>query len=310
MDDESGAKAVKLALRFVAFCALALSSTALADEANEHFERGVKLAEAGSIPEAEEELEKAWALRKAWDIAGNLGLTEAAQGKWEEAADHMHYALRFIGSLATDEQRKGLEERYANVRARLSLVNVKGNAPFTIKLGERTQASDAPVFLGEGKHKLECVADGYESVTLEVTAVKGETQNLTVTLKKLTPTVIGPTKPLEEAAMWPAVLLGTTGGTLFAAGLGSLIGGLVVKADVDEGTASGRCNTDPSCTDLQSSLDDAKLLGTLGVVGLAVGATALAGMGLYIALVPDTEPTAAKLGLQLSPDGIAIQGSF
>ncbi len=288
-------------------------TAAHADQADVHFKKGVALAKAGSIAEAEAELEQAWALRQAWDIAGNLGLTEAAQGKWEEAAGHMHYALKFIGSLATDEQRKGLEERYANVRDRLSLVNVNPNVEVavTIKIGARTQSSGAPVFLSEGTHKLECAAEGYESVVVEVTAVKGETQNLKVELKKIGggpgP---GPVVPPDERAVWPAVLLGVSGGAFLAAGLGSLIGGLVVKSGVDDGTGSGTCETDASCADLQSELEDAKLLGTLGVVGLSVGVVALGGMGLYLALTPDSKPHADKVGLRLSPNALVLEGSF
>ena len=68
------------------------------------------MGEKGAFAEAELEFERAWALRKSWDIAGNLGLAEAAQSKWEEAGEHLHYAMTHIGALAEEEQRKAQEE--------------------------------------------------------------------------------------------------------------------------------------------------------------------------------------------------------
>jgi tetratricopeptide (TPR) repeat protein len=306
----AGALSIHLALPSVAHAEPPMSADASAADA--HFDRGTEFAEKNMAPEAEEEFEKAWALRKAWDIAGNLGLVEAAQGKWEEAAEHLHYALKYIGSLATPEQRQGLQERYDNVRGRLALVNVKTNVAATVKVGPRTVASADPLFLSEGAHTLEVSADGHEKQTVELRVAKGETKDLPIALKK----VAGSGPPPgggEGAPAWLGWVLGGSG--LAAAGVGAALLGLgqaklgeagdlgdELGPEVD--CASPSAADASRCEDGVKLVDDASTFTIAGGVLVGVGAAALLG-AILVWTIPGESAgsTAAKMQFVPWSDG-------
>lgn len=282
---------------------------ALADEADEHFKKGTELADKGQAPEAEEAFEKAWALRKAWDIAGNLGLMEAAQGKWEEAAEHMHYAVEHIGSLASPAHREGLEERYRNVIGRVAMVEVSTQpANAKLELSGRAAASSPPLFLMEGQYTLTVTADGYQTQELPLKVTTGEKRKLQVDLQKI-PTAIKP--PQEEKAIWPAVLLGSAGGAFLLGGIGAFVGGALVKSDADTVASekTGCAASLADCADLDSSLSTANTLGALGFVGVGLGAAALAGLVIYL-VVPQTPDAELTLRVRTVGTSVFLEGSF
>jgi hypothetical protein len=235
----------------------------------------------------------------------NLGLVEAAQGKWEEAAEHMHYALQHIGGLATPEQKKGLQERYDNVRGRVAMVTVRANVPASVSIGTRTLSSSDAVFLSEGTHSLEIAAEGHEMQRVEVRVAKGETKEVTVELKKKAG---AEPKPDEEGPpAWPAWLMGLGGGALLVAGGGLLGGAFAVRGSVADAVAGKVCSSDPECSANEDQVATANTLGGLGFAGLGLGAASLLGMTLYLVIGGDDEPSAA---LRVSPTGWVLEGSF
>ena len=288
--------------------------TAGADQADDHFQQGTKLAEAGKAPEAEEAFEKAWSLRKAWDIAANLGLMEAEQGKWTEAAEHLHYAMTHIGSLATEEHKAGLRQRYDNVVARLAKVQVAADPGFaSVRVGSRTGASTEPLFLMEGQHELECSAEGYETVTLKVTAMKGESQTLKVELKKVGGGTGPVVPPPEGRPLWPAVLLGVAGGAgLILGGVGF---GLAAASSGDADDLAARkqeasCGEDGSaCGDVEDSLSSVNTFVGLGVSGAVLGGLSVIGLVVYLA-VPGSEEKVSIKPLAGSTVGLLLEGAF
>lgn len=296
----------------ITFALLTLPAVAHADEADDHFKRGVELAEKGQAPDAEEAFEKAWALRKAWDIAGNLGLSEAAQGKWTEAAEHLEYAVTHMGSLASEDHKKGLEERYQNVIGRVAKIAITATpADATVKVGEREHSAKDAIFVPEGTVELAFSAEGYEPATRSLTVKKGETTRVEMELKKKAGGAVTP--PKGDAPVWPAVVLGVGGGVFIAGGVGMLVGAFVTRSDVEEQTASGTCATDPACQDHEDSLDTANVLGALGITGLGVGAAALAGMGIYLAVGgggSGDEAAPPPVAIRVRGMSLSIEGSF
>src|SRR5262245_2290575 len=63
------------------------------DDVDRWFEEGVAAQKAGKLAEAEALFQKAWAVRKTWDIAGNLGMVEFKLGKLVEGAELVAFAL-------------------------------------------------------------------------------------------------------------------------------------------------------------------------------------------------------------------------
>ena len=276
------------------------------DPADKAFDRGTQLVEEGKLPESEVAFEEAWALRQTWDFAGNLGFVEAAQGKWEEAAGHLYYAVKHLGGLATPEQRQNLEARLAEAKAQLGTIQFKSSTPFQVRVGEHTQNSDVPLFLKEGSYRVECTKDGYESTTVDVVASKGDLREVVVSLKKSAVTI---QPPGDGKPIWPAALLGSVGGVFVLGGVGLLIGGVVQVGDVDTGTTAGFCSADPECDDLKSSFATANTLSAIGIVSMGVGAAALGGMVIYLAL-PADQDSERKLSLRVNTQGLVLNGSF
>jgi hypothetical protein len=294
----------------VLFVGLALPGAVFADAADDAFERGTALGEKGAFAEAELEFERAWALRKSWDIAGNLGLAEAAQSKWEEAGEHLHYAMTHIGALAEEEQRKALESKFSEVKTHVGTVAIKTTTPVRLRMGAREQSSESPLFLIPGEYTVECTQEGYEPATIKVISVKAELREFTVSLvKKL---AVQPPPPGESKPLWPAILLGVAGGAgLVVGGVGfGLAAAAASDADGFAAQASGGCGLDGSaCGDLGDALTQHDTFLGLGVGGAIFGGLSLIGMTLYLVL-PTEESSVAVKPVVGSVNGLVLQGDF
>jgi hypothetical protein len=217
----------------------------------------------------------------------------------------MHYALQHIGGLATPEQKKGLQERYDNVRGRVAMVTVRTNVPASVSIGNKTQTSSEAVFLSEGTHSLEIAAEGHEPQRMELRVTKGETKEVTVDLKKKAGAEPKPDDGGPPA--WPAWLMGIGGGALLAAGGGLLGGAFAVRGSVADAVAGQVCSRDPNCNANEDEIGTANTLGALGFAALGVGAASLLGMTLYLVVGRDDETSVA---LRVSPTGWVLEGSF
>src|SRR4051812_35204786 len=66
------------------------------------YEAGVKAAEQGDTARAYTLLVKAWSLKRHFQVAANLGLTELDLGKHRDAAEHLAYFLREATSVSAE----------------------------------------------------------------------------------------------------------------------------------------------------------------------------------------------------------------
>jgi len=327
---QSSTLSAALAALAMAACVFAAPS-ANADEADAHFKRGQELAKKGELVEAEEAFEAAWSLRKAWDIAGNLGLVEAERGKWLEAAEHLHYALEHVGGIAKQEHRRALERRYEEALQRVVSLKVSTPAGSIVSVDARdypvpsTGAEHRFVAFAEGGRKMvvEARRPGYEPRRYELEGAVGQALELRVELVESAGGTGGggpgeePDEPRVRRPMWPAFVLGGVA----AVGVGLGVTGLVVSggaySDAEEGAQLGAagsgCGIDGArCASAVDSLDSANTMRGLGIGGLAVGGAALAGMIVYLVL-PDGGEVAQ--GVRIGPsvgamNGLSLGGSF
>jgi hypothetical protein len=247
----------------------------------------------------------------------NLGLVEAAQGKWEEAAEHMHYALQHIGGLATPEQKKGLQERYDNVRGRVAMVTVRTNVPASVIVSSvrGPGPSGEPVFVSEGTYRVDVAAEGHEPQVLEIRVTKGETKEVTVDLKKKAgaepkPDDVGP-------PAWLGWVLGGSGLAVAGAGAALLVVGQSKLGDASEigdelAASGGECSSPQGdaigrCEEADGLVGDARTFTIAGGVLVGIGAAALVG-----AIVVWTLPSEEKgdVALRLSPWSDGRGGGF
>src|SRR6185437_10486880 len=81
-------------------------SDARTDQARELHIKGVALYEQGQFDKAEAAFLAAWALKKHYQIASNLGACEMKLGRFRDAAEHLAFFLREQPSTGNPEDRK------------------------------------------------------------------------------------------------------------------------------------------------------------------------------------------------------------
>src|SRR5262245_20529051 len=95
------------------------------DRADELFQQAADAFDAGRYPEAQAKLEAAWAIKKTYDIAGNLGVVEVKLGKYTAAAEHLSWALLHFPPTETNKARRGYEQELAKARAEVAALRIR-----------------------------------------------------------------------------------------------------------------------------------------------------------------------------------------
>lgn len=137
--------------------------------------------------EAEQKLERAFALRPHFQIAANLGTAEQQLGKHAKAARHLHYAL------AEMEKEPGNEEQRAQVKTLLGEAKRRVGT-IDVAVSPQTRVSEirvdgiavadprAPLFLAPGAHQIEVTAADGKRAAKNVTATEGRVETVLFTL--------------------------------------------------------------------------------------------------------------------------------
>jgi hypothetical protein len=273
---------------------------------DELFRRGNELAKLDQWAEAEPFYRAAWEQKKSYDIAGNLGLAEFQQRKWRDAAEHLSFAVKSFPASGKAANRTLLESVFDQVKAEVGAVAVTISMPGAevsvdgVKVGV-SPLSDT-VFVDPGARKIEATLQGYEPATRTITATKGSSQELTLTL------VPKKEAPKPESFGWrPTRVHLIAGGAAAVVGLGAGIAftavanGKASDAAAMRGDLTGPygcyATTGPTaskCDELTSTLKSQSTFGNLAVAGFVIGGVAAlgtAGLAAWTFLVP-AEPKA------------------
>jgi hypothetical protein len=166
----------------VAAACLAVAGTAgaqSADRADELFREGNKAFAAGDARTAYEAYRGAWSLRKSFDIACNLGRTEAELQLSRDAAEHLDYCLKTYPASSRDELReanKRFRELFAEVRAKVAALRIETRPPGAEIAVDGASYGTTPlsgdVFVDPGQHRVRAELQGFdgEERAIEVTA--------------------------------------------------------------------------------------------------------------------------------------------
>ena len=301
-----------------------MASAARADDA----ERAEELFHAGNAAFAEDDLHAAydayraaWSLRKSFDIACNLGRTEAELMLSRDAATHLDYCVRTFSASSRSEFR-GAQERFRtlfdSVRTKVGAFAIstypEGAQVEVDGVSWGTSPLAAPVFVDPGSHRVLIRLAGYPEVERVLGVDAGGTLALRVDLTaeegpapapKSAPIAAQPSQPSTPAPVVGvergfgargAVVL--TGAALTAIGLGVGVG-FSLSAEAarkDADGALGACDRDPggaACRRLDAALDaedGRRDLATLSF--LLAAATSAATLSAFL-LLPDAKPNAA-----------------
>lgn len=151
-------------------------SSALDEQARELFRSGVKAAEKSQWARAHAAFLAAWSLKEHYQIAGNLGTSEAMLGKWREAATHLAYYLREAPKEKVAERRSA-QKLLEQARAKVGALAVRVEPAGAEILIDGKSVGRAPlageVFVEPGVRVLEARLTGYEVAKQEVSAAAG-----------------------------------------------------------------------------------------------------------------------------------------
>ena len=298
--------------------------------------RGNKAFKEGRFADAEQAYREAFALKRGYDVAGNLGAAELAQGKRREAAQHLAFTLRLFPITGDPGLRAQMEKAYEQCRAEVGAVHVevepKGAQILVdgVAQGEGPLADD--VFLEPGEHRVEATLDGFTAALRRVSVEKGVAAAVQLTLVPVPeppPRVIVREVPPRRRSLVPGLALGAAAVVGIAGGAAFL--GLEASrkssAQATRGMilsrggscVGGAANQDASgCGTLQSRLKADDAFHDVAVGAFVVGGLAAAGTAAYF-LWPVRRPSMGRTtgpNLQVTPvfgadsGGAMVTGSF
>jgi hypothetical protein len=281
--------------------------------ADELFDQAQAAFKAGDLQRAYEAYLAAWRIQKSYDIAGNLGNVEMKLGKLHDAAGHLSYALRSFPPTGSPAQKSRLAARFEEARIQVAAVRVVVNRPnATITLdGAPLGVSplDDEVFVTPGPHTIEAKLWGHEDAHQKITAAKGSSQIVTLTLNAAAEPQpeagaarvfdigpkVEPKEPLEppdpSAGSEPVMIGGFTVSGVFAVTGGILLGvSASLRADEDaflaqagpSGCYRPQGTNIQACEDLNSTVETRRLTERLGIVATVVGAAGVVGTVTYV----------------------------
>lgn len=323
------------------------ASVARADDA----ERAEELFRAGNAAFAEDDLHAAydayraaWSLRQSFDIACNLGRTEAELMLSRDAATHLDYCVRTFSASSRSEFR-GAQERFRtlfnSVRTKIGAFAIttypEGAHVEVDGVSWGTSPLAAPVFVDPGEHRVLVRLAGYPPVERLLNVGAGGTMALRVdlTLEEAAspppaapkiaaeaptpPPSSAPAPVVEERGLGARGVVLLTGAALTAVGVGVGVGfSLSASAARDEVDQAARgCDVDPGGVDCarmdNARADEEKRRDVASLSFLIAAATSAATLSAFL-LLPDAEAKSPPLGASafVTADalGLSLSGRY
>jgi hypothetical protein len=271
------------------------------DEARRLYEEGTAELNAGHYAQAAEKLRAAWAKKKSYDVAGNLGTALVQLGKRAEAARLLAYAVANFPAGGSPKERKWAEDTLADVRKEVVLlrvrvsvdgaeVSVNGEAVGTSPLAEETYAEPGAVVVVAKK-------DGFEDARVEMQGDKGGTLEPLVTMR-------AKSGPSPEPNRLPAYIAFGAGGVGLV--LGAITGGITVAKTNDLNGACGPSKVCPASA--HGDFDTALALSRVATVSLVVAGVGAA-LGATLLVVSDRKAQTSA-SVIAGPSFIGVKGAF
>jgi tetratricopeptide (TPR) repeat protein len=189
------------------------------DAAAEHFDKGNVYYKISRFVEAEAEFQRAWDIKRSYDVAANLGDCELEIGQTREAAEHLAYAIRELPLSAKEGVRKRLQERFEKAKSQVATFRIQVNVPrAAITVNGRDVGSsplEAEVFSEPGPVTVAATLPGYEAGRIDFQAERGSARAVALTLKPSG--TDGPERPFVKST---ALIVGGAAVTVAAASLG------------------------------------------------------------------------------------------
>jgi hypothetical protein len=155
-----------------------------------HFKLGNEAFEAGDLKAAHSEYQRAWRLANTFDIACNLGRTEAELDEFRDAAEHLAYCLDNFSASARPEMRAAegkLKQVFAEVRQHVAELVLRVDPDGAQVRVDGALIGKTPLrrnlYLEAGEHQIDVRMVGHRAVKRRLPTVRGERQELMLTLE-------------------------------------------------------------------------------------------------------------------------------
>lgn len=158
----------------------------VSQKADDFFRQGKELYKSGKLKEAHDAYQSAWALKRSYDIASNLGNTEIQLGLKRDAAEHYAFCIRNFPSSGGKAQLEHAKERFEQARkdvgALLFKVGTDGAELFVDGKSVGRSPLVEEVFVEPGERSIEAKLAGHEPARMSVRVSTGSTQTIPITL--------------------------------------------------------------------------------------------------------------------------------
>ena len=168
-----------------------VADTDAAQKADALFSKGKALYAGGKTREAHEALSAAWASKKSYDIAANLGSVELTLAMYRDAAEHFAYALRTFPATGNKKQLAATKQLFDQARAHVGGLTIKVSIEGAEVLVDGKSIGRSPipdeVFVNPGERTIEAKLNGYEPARLSAKLMSGGSQGITLSLVPTAP---------------------------------------------------------------------------------------------------------------------------
>ena len=175
----------------------------VAQRADALFSKGKALYASGKTRQAYEALSAAWASKKSYDIAANLGSAELTLAMYRDAAEHFAYALRTFPATGNKKQLAGTKQLFEQARAHVGGLTIKVSVEGAEVFVDGKPIGHSPiqeqVFVDSGERAIEVKLAGYEPSKQIAKLANGGSQAIAVTLAPTAP------PPVASVSPWPPV---------------------------------------------------------------------------------------------------------
>ena len=158
------------------------SGSEAGQDADQLFQKGKALYQSGKMREAYDALRAAWASKKSFDIAGNLGTVELGLGMYRDAAEHLAYGIRTFPSTGNKKHLAATKQQFDDVRGQVGALMIKVSVDGAEVRIDGKPIGRSPiqdeVFVEPGERTIEVKLLGYESAKQSVKILKGGSQSI------------------------------------------------------------------------------------------------------------------------------------
>ncbi len=295
-------------------------SLALQSEADRLFEEAISARKADKLADAEALFQKAWALKKTWDIAANLGLVELKLGKLAEGAERVAYAIANLPPTESDSTRESLAKALAAARSSVGEVDVRcDTSGAEVWVGGQLRGTTplaVPLFVMPGQVTIDVRKDGYTTERKTIEVSKASTHALRFALVKQT---VAPPEMGPRRAVWVTGAAVAGAGVIAGAVLLGVSAGTKAEAENlrDETVAehgSTACANDglPVCKQQRDTLNRASTMFGAGAWSLIGAGLIAAGTLSYVLITRSKGAPTVQAGAIITPaaGGASVRVSF